>query len=304
MDQPTLITLLGPTAVGKTQMAAALAYELEAEIISADSRQVFRRMDIGTGKDLSDYKWKGRQIKYHLVDVAEPGEEFSVYRFRQEFEKAFDDIVSEKKIPLMCGGTGLYLDSVLSDYDLRIVPADIAFREEAQNRSMDSLLRELMDLQPLHNTTDSKDRDRLIRALEIARYQFQNPYQAHKKHRDIVLGLRFERTEIRRRISSRLHERLNLGMIEEVRNLIADGISIESLMNYGLEYKYVTQYLTGKLEYDRMTSLLETAIHQFAKRQMTWFRRMESNGIKIFWMEGEDGFDENLQKAKEFIKLA
>lgn len=304
MDQPTLITLLGPTAAGKTKMAAALAYELEAEIISADSRQVFRRMDIGTGKDLADYKWEGEYIMYHLVDVADPGEEFSVYRFRREFERAFDDIVTRKKVPLMCGGTGLYLESVLSDYDLRVVPVDAAFREEAQNRSMNSLLQELMELQPLHNTTDSKDRERLIRALEIARYQFHNPYHTQKKYKDIVLGLRFERTEIRRRISSRLYERLNLGMIEEVRKLIDDGISIDSLLNYGLEYKYVTQYLTGKHDYESMTSLLETAIHQFAKKQMTWFRRMERNGIKIFWLEGEDGFDENLQKAKDFIRSA
>ncbi len=304
MDRPTLITLLGPTAVGKTKMAAALAYELHAEIISADSRQVFRRMDIGTGKDLADYEWNGKAVKFHLVDVAEPGEEFSVYRFRKEFNTAFDDIVNRKKVPLMCGGTGLYLESVLKDYDMRMVPADEGYRKEAENRSTESLAEELRKIQPLHNTTDIEDRERLIRALEIARFHKLNPYNQENERRDIVLGLRFERNEIRKRISLRLQERLQNGMIEEVRSLIDEGVAPERLLMYGLEYKFVTQYLTGKIDYNSMFSLLEIAIHQFAKRQMTWFRKMENHGIKIYWMEGEDGFDENLHKAKEIIELA
>lgn len=302
MNRPALLTLLGPTAVGKTKMAAALACNLDAEIISADSRQVFRRMDIGTGKDLADYEWNGKAVKYHLVDVAEPGEEFSVFRFRNEFNNVFHDIVSRKKMPLMCGGTGLYLESVLKDYDLRIVPADENFRMEAENCSMESLVEELRKLQPLHNVTDIEDRERLIRAIEIARFHKENPYKKEDLRNDVVLGLRFDRTEIRRRITLRLFERLQSGMIDEVRSLLDEGVPLERLVMYGLEYKYVAQYLSGMLQYDEMAALLQTAIHQFAKRQMTWFRRMERNGINIFWLEGEDGFEANLKKGEDFIK--
>lgn len=302
MERPALITLLGPTAVGKTKLAAALAVEIGAEIISADSRQVFRRMDIGSGKDLADYEWNGKAVKYHLVDVAEPGEEFSVFRFRNEFNNAYQDIISRKNMPLMCGGTGLYLESVLRDYDLRVVPSDDDFRKEAENCSMESLAEELWLIQPLHNTTDIGDRGRLIRALEIARFRNQNPFKPTDKRNDIILGLRFGRAEIRKRITIRLHERLKNGMIEEVEGLLKIGIPAERLLFYGLEYKYVTQFLTGQLPFDEMANSLETAIHQFAKRQMTWFRRMERNGIRIFWLEGEDGFNNNLGKAVEFVK--
>ena len=302
MNRPALITLLGPTAVGKTKMAAALACNLDAEIISADSRQVFRRMDIGTGKDLADYEWNGKAVKYHLVDVAEPGEEFSVFRFRNEFNIVFNDIVSRKKMPLMCGGTGLYLESVLKDYDMRIVPADESFRLEAENCSKESLVEELRKIQPLHNVTDIEDRERLIRAIEIARFHKENPYKKENSRKDIVLGLRFDRTEIRRRISMRLQERLQNGMIDEVGSLLDEGVPVDRLLMYGLEYKYVAQYLSGMLQYDEMAALLQTAIHQFAKRQMTWFRRMERNGINIFWLEGEDGFEANLKKGEDFIK--
>lgn len=292
---PPLIVLLGPTAVGKTQLAARLAHKINAEVISADSRQVFRGMDIGTGKDWDDYIVNGERVLAHLIDIAEPGTEFSVFSFMKHFVPVFEDIQSQGKYSLVCGGTGLYLEALLKGYDLVDVPVNEDFRNEAENISTEELVHRLTKYRKPHNTTDILSRERLIRALEIE--VFRSSYKQERKYdfsASKVFGLRFQRPEIRRRISKRLRERLENGMIEEVKELLSMGIDPAMLLNYGLEYHYLTRYLLGELEFNTMAGLLETAIHQFAKRQMTWFRRMEKGGIHIHWLEGEEGTDKNL----------
>lgn len=299
-----LITILGPTAVGKTTFAAHLAVALDAEIISADSRQVFKGMDIGTGKDLSDYKLENRVITSHLIDIAEPGTEYNVFQFKRDFDAAYSLISAKQKTPILCGGTGLYIESVLLGYDMLEVPVNNMLRQELDQLSNEKLIDELATLRPLHNTTDSFDRDRMIRAIEIEKYKLACPLQNAENdfRKTPVLGIRFDRKTIRERISSRLYQRMNEGMLDEVRGLINNGLTIERLKFYGLEYKYVAMHLAGELSHNQMISLLNTAIHQFAKRQMTWFRRMEKKGIQICWLEGEDGLQYNLQKALDYIK--
>jgi tRNA dimethylallyltransferase len=298
-----LITLLGPTAAGKTSLAAILAAELNAEIISADSRQVFRGMDIGTGKDLKDYQVDGVPVPFHLIDIADAGEEFSVFQFRSEFVSAWESIRSRGRQPLMCGGTGLYLDSILRSYALEPVSEDPVLRSELSSKSDEELIHLLQTLRPVHNSTDSLDRERLIRAVEIAmKTKDAGPSELPDFSKTPVLGLTFERKVLRDRITVRLHQRLREGMIDEVQSLLNCGISHERLCFYGLEYKVVSQYLSGQLDYEQMSGLLNTAIHQFAKRQMTWFRRMEGKGVKIFWLRGEDGIEENRAKALEYLK--
>ncbi len=299
-----LVTLLGPTAVGKTTFAVQLALELDAEIISADSRQVFRGMDIGTGKDISDYKITNHVISSHLIDIAEPGTEYNVFQFQQDFQVARDLIISKGKSPLMCGGTGLYLESVLLGYNLVDVPVNEVLRQQLSELANDELIKRISSYRPLHNTTDILDRERLIRAIEIELYKQQNNHQqlAIDFVHTPVLGIRFDRKTVRERITTRLRQRLNEGMIEEVQHLLDQGISKEQLMFYGLEYKYLTLYLSGEISYNEMFRLLNTAIHQFAKRQMTWFRRMENKGIKIFWLEGEVGPELNHAKALNYLK--
>jgi len=302
--QHSLITILGPTAVGKTTFAAHLALELDAEIISADSRQVFKGMDIGTGKDLADYKIGDRIIANHLIDIVEPGSEYNVFQFQKDFERVWSDITSRQKTPVLCGGTGLYLESVLLGYEMNEVPVDENLRIRLSALSDNQLVAELSLLRTLHNTTDILDRERLLRAIEIELYKQANQQNQSKKNflNTPVLGLRHNRKIIRERITSRLTQRLQEGMIEEVQLLLDKGISIERLKMYGLEYKYVTLFLTGELTYNQMFTLLNTAIHQFAKRQMTWFRRMENKGVQIFWLEGEDDANINMQKAVSYIK--
>jgi tRNA dimethylallyltransferase len=299
-----LITVLGPTAVGKTTFAAHLAFALDAEIISADSRQVFSGMDIGTGKDLRDYVISGHIIPSYLIDIAEPGTEYNVFQFQRDFKAARNSIISMGKTPILCGGTGLYLESVLLGYNLVEVPVDEILRAQLAALSIDELIKKISMSRPLHNTTDTLDRDRLIRAIEIENFKQHNENQRIEIDfsQTPVFGIRFDRKIVRERITARLTQRLNEGMIEEVQNLLNRSISKEQLMFYGLEYKYVTQYLSGELTYNEMFRLLNTAIHQFAKRQMTWFRRMENKGLKITWLEGEDGMQMNLNIAINFLK--
>ena len=302
--QYPLITVLGPTAVGKTAFAAHLALAVDAEIISADSRQVFRGMDIGTGKDLGDYKIADHIIPSHLIDIAEPGTEYSVFEFQRDFLTAYTSIVERGKTPLLCGGTGMYLESVLLGYNLVEVPVNEELRRELSFLPNDELISRISSYRPLHNTTDILDRKRLERAIEIELYkqQHQSDYIENDFNHTPVFGIRFDRKTVRERITSRLTQRLNEGMIEEVQKLLDKGISKERLMFYGLEYKYIALHLAGKLDFIQMIALLNTAIHQFAKRQMTWYRRMENKGIKIFWLEGEDGLVVNLEKAINQLK--
>lgn len=281
-----LLTILGPTASGKTRLAVALATELDAEIISADSRQVFLGMDIGTGKDLHEYGG----VPYHLIDILEPGAEFSVFAFQRLFREAFDRIAGRGRLPLLCGGSGLYLDAVLRGYRMVEVPEDAALRAELAGASDRELAELLRRQRPgLHNTTDLLDRRRTIRALEIARHEAGHPAQpegALPDLRPLVLGIRWERGELRRRITERLRQRLQEGMIEEVQRLHGAGVAWERLDYYGLEYRYVGAYLRGESNRNDMFQRLNSAIHDFAKRQENWFRKMERNGVAIHWLEG------------------
>ncbi len=289
-----LIVILGPTASGKTQLAAHVAARIGGEVISADSRQVYRGMDIGTGKDYEDYSVNGEKVACHLIDIAEPGEEYNLFRFRQDFELARKDIVSRGKLPILCGGTGLYIHSIIKNYSMEEVPEDPVLRENLFLKDMDELRTMLHDLKTPHNVTDLEDRDRLIRAIEIARSEYSVPVQgdrgpgkpSRQEGNVFVFGIRYEREMIRKRISNRLQIRMEEGMIDEVNALLDRGLKPEQLEFYGLEYRYVTQFLTGKLTYQEMFSKLNTAIHQFAKRQMTWFRKMEREGVEIKWIEG------------------
>ncbi len=280
-----LITILGPTATGKTRIAVQVARALKGEIISADSRQVYRGMNLGTGKDLSEYG----EIPYHLIDIADPGREFSVFDYQRSFFRAFDEIRWRGKMPILVGGTGLYLESVLRGYRFREVPQNENLREELSGLTFADLQERLRKIKPvLHNTTDLTDPRRLIRAIEIASSPPADPDPEGKETNvvPIVFGIKWERNMLRRRISRRLQERFDQGMIEEVRGLLEGGISYDRLDFYGLEYRYVALYLKGELSRNDMVQKLNSAIHQFAKRQETWFRRMERNGITIHWVAG------------------
>lgn len=296
-----LITILGPTATGKTKLAAHLAAQVNGEIISADSRQVFREMNIGTGKDYDDYIVDGKQIPYHLVDIADPGDEFSVFSFRQNFINAFNKIKSENKIPILCGGTGLYIESVLRNYKLLEVPENKPLREKLSDKSENELTEILSSLKSLHNTTDTVNKERLIRAIEIETFYKNNPASelAIPDFTSTVFGLNYERKIVKEHITSRLKERLEGGMIEEVQSLIEKGITAERLKAYGLEYRYITQFLLNEISYDEMFNLLNIAIHQFSKRQMTFFRHMEKKGIKINWIDGNLSLEEKVNLIVE-----
>ena len=286
-----LIVILGPTASGKTALAAKLAYDLGGEIISADSRQVYRGMNIGTGKDLNQYNIDGKQIAYHLIDMIEPENEFSLFEFQKRFYEIFIMLTREKKLPILAGGTGLYLESVLAGYNMPQALPDEELREKLAKKSKSQLQQILMVLKPrLHNRTDLDDNQRLIRAIEIemARHIKENEQQGKPDIDAVVFGIRWERSLLRRRIELRLKERLEQGMIEEVKGLHDKGLSWERLDSFGLEYLYISQYLQNKMVFDDMRAKLTTGIHQFAKRQETWFRRMEKKGIAINWIEGND----------------
>ena len=282
-----LIAILGPTASGKTPLAAALAAALDTEVISADSRQVYRRMDLGTGKDLADYVVDGRHVPYHLIDIAEPGTKYNLFQYQHDFLQAYEDIRRRGRVPVVCGGTGLYLESVLGGYRLLPVPENPELRAALAGKSLEELTALLRTYKTLHNTTDVDTPKRAIRAIEIEEYYRHAPATERPFPRlnSLVVGVDIDRDERRARISRRLRQRLQEGMTDEVRRLLQEGIAPEDLTYYGLEYKYLTLYVTGQLPYDDMARQLETAIHQFAKRQMTWFRGMERRGYTIHWLD-------------------
>jgi len=284
-----MITILGPTATGKTKLAAAIAASLQGEIISADSRQIYRGMDIGTGKDIEDYVFEGTPIPYHLIDIADPGYEYNVFEFQKHFLTAYNNILAKKKQPILCGGTGMYIEAILKGYKLIQVPDDNALRKSFEDKSDNELVEILKTLkQGLHNTSDITDRKRIIRAIEIQTYYNNHPELDYSfpTIKNTTFGIHFEREIIRRRITERLEQRLKEGMIQEVETLLSKGITPDQLRFYGLEYKYLTNYVMGDIDYNTMFSQLNTAIHQFAKRQSTWFRRMEKHGITINWIDG------------------
>jgi tRNA dimethylallyltransferase len=280
-----LLTILGSTASGKTRLAVALARELSGEIVSADSRQVFRGMDIGSGKDLHEYG----DVPYHLIDILESGAEFSVFAFQRLFREAFEDIAARGRVPILCGGTGLYLDAVLRSYQMVEVPEDRSLRIELEERSADELSAMLCELRPQqHNTSDLRERNRTIRAIEIARFEREHGgrQEALPEVHSLTIGIRWERDELRRRITERLRQRLESGMIEEVQRLHEGGLAWEQLDYYGLEYRYIGAYLQGKLNRNDMFQRLNSAIHDFAKRQENWFRKLERSGVQIHWVSG------------------
>lgn len=287
---PDIITILGPTASGKTKVAATMAARIDAEIISADSRQVYRRMDLGTGKDLDDYVVDGRTIPYHLIDIAEPGTKYNVYEYQRDFLQAYQDIKARGKNVIVCGGTGLYLESILRSYRLSPVPQNPTLRKELSNKTLEELTDILKQFKTLHNTTDVDTPARAIRAIEIATYYQHTPVddRPFPTLSSYTIGIEIDRETRRKRISQRLRQRLEEGMVDEVKNLLDEGISPDDLIYYGLEYKYLTLHAIGKLSFDEMFTKLEIAIHQFAKRQMTWFRGMERRGIEIHWMKPEE----------------
>ena len=290
MPTTDFITILGPTASGKTGVAVKLAAEIDAEIISADSRQVYRRMDLGTGKDLEDYFINGKNIPYHLIDIAEPGTKYNVYEYQKDFLQAYNDIRSRGKKVIVCGGTGLYLESVLRSYRLSPVPQNPELREQLSGKSLAELTHILSQYKTLHNTTDVDSAQRAIRAIEIAEYYKHTPIddRPFPTLTSYVIGIDVDRETRRQRISARLKQRLDNGMVDEVKRLLAEGIPADDLIYYGLEYKFLTLYAIGKMSYEEMFRQLEIAIHQFAKRQMTWFRGMERRGINIHWMKPEE----------------
>ena len=297
-----LITILGPTASGKTSFAAALAYDLDTEIISADSRQVYRGMTIGTGKDLSDYLINEKLIPYHLIDICAPGEKYNVFEFQHDFHAAFSEIKEKGKLPILCGGTGLYIESVLKGYKLLDVPENPELRELLKDKSLPELEEKLKSYKKLHNKTEVDSAQRAIRAIEIEEYYLtQAPNQRDfNPINSLIIGIDIERELRRNKISQRLKSRLEEGMIEEVQALLESGLTPDDLIYYGLEYKYLTLYITQKISYQEMYDQLEIAIHQFAKRQMTWFRGMERKGFTIHWLNAEMPTDEKIQQVKNY----
>ncbi len=298
-----LITIIGPTASGKTPFAVELANKIDAEIISGDSRQIYRLMDIGTGKDLNEYTIGSKTIRHHLIDIREPGDKYTLYDFQKDFHIAYQDILNRNKTPLLCGGTGLYIESVLKGFELKKVPKNDFLRDSLQNKSLDELTVILSKHKKLHNTTDSDSKKRTIRAIEIAVFQQkQKPtFQDYKPIDSVIIGVYIDRDNRRNKISSRLKARIDEGMIDEVKNILSLGVAPEDLIYYGLEYKFATLYAIGQISYQEMFSQLEIAIHQFAKRQMTWFRGMERRGLNINWINALLPMDVKVHKAMELI---
>lgn len=295
------ICVLGATATGKTSLATELAFNYDAEIISADSRQIYRGMDIGTGKDLGEYTLHGKDIPFHLIDIADAGYRYNLYEYQQDFIKAWDDISSRGILPLICGGTGLYIEAVLKGYKLIAVPTNEDLRATLEGKSLEELSSILKTYKELHNTTEVDTTKRAIRAIEIEDYYKTNPTidTYYPDINPLIVGIKFEREERRERITQRLHARFEEGMLDEVRGLLDSGIPAEDLIYYGLEYKYMTQHLTGEISYDYMVEKLNISIHQFAKRQMTWFRKMEKDGFNIHWLDGHMSTEEKVERVKE-----
>ena len=312
-----MITILGPTASGKTPLAAALAAEIGGEIISADSRQVYRRMDIGTGKDLGDYTITNNQypitnnqypitVPYHLIDIREPGTKYNLFEYQQDFFDAYEDIRNRGAVPILCGGTGLYIEAVLKGYHLSPVPQNQTLRDSLEGKSLAELTQMLTELKAktgsnMHNTTDVDSCQRAIRAIEIETYNLEHPTPRRELPPvdSLLIGVNIDRELRREKITRRLKARLEEGMIDEVKALLDEGIPADDLIYYGLEYKFVTEYLIGQTSYDEMFTRLEIAIHQFAKRQMTWFRGMERRGFKINWIDATLPMEEKIERIKQ-----
>lgn len=305
-----MITILGPTASGKTSLAAALAARIDAEIISADSRQVYRGMTIGTGKDLDDYRQGDRLIPYHLIDICEPGTKYNLFQYQQDFHLIYNNIVARGVRPILCGGTGLYIESVLKGYALSPVPQNQALRDELADKSLAELTEMLEDLKRrnhsvMHNRTDVDTAQRAIRAIEIEIYNLEHPTDNRTLPPidSVIIGVDINREERRRKITQRLKQRLEEGMVDEIRQLLDRGIAPENLIYYGLEYKFVTEYVIGKTSYEEMFRQLEIAIHQFAKRQMTWFRGMERRGFTIHWIDALDPMDSKVAQIMDIAHI-
>ena len=299
-----LVTILGPTATGKTQLATALAARIDGEIISADSRQIYRGMDIGTGKDLGEYVVDGKPIPYHLIDIVDAGYKYNVFEYQRDFLKAFESVNQRGHLPILCGGTGLYIEAVLNGYKLLAVPDNQLLREQLATKTLDELTSILSGYKTLHNQTDVDTVKRAIRAIEIEEY-----YQTHEEEtveypelNSLIIGVGIDREVRREKITKRLKTRLNEGMIDEVKMLLDSGVQPDDLIYYGLEYKFVTNYLLGKLTFDELFTQLEIAIHQFAKRQMTWFRGMERRGFTIYWLDALKSMDEKLDEIESLLK--
>ena len=311
MVMQKMVTILGPTASGKTPLAAALAQQIGGEIISADSRQVYRRMDIGTGKDLADYlllvNGMPVNIPYHLIDICEPGTKYNLFQYQQDFFDAYNDIISRGAVPILCGGTGLYIEAVLKGYKLSPVPQNQALRDSLEGMALSELTEILTELKArtgssMHNTTDVDSCQRAIRAIEIETYNLEHPVPRRELPPvdSLIIGVNIDREARREKITRRLKARLEEGMIDEVKGLLAEGIPADDLIYYGLEYKFVTEYIVGKTTYEEMFTRLEIAIHQFAKRQMTWFRGMERRGFKIQWIDALQSMD---AKVRQILDL-
>lgn len=305
-----MITILGPTASGKTDVATHLAAKIQGEIISADSRQVYRGMDIGTGKDLEDYTVDGFKIPYHLIDIAEPGTKYNLYQYQKDFYTAYEDIKGRGVMPILCGGTGLYIEAVLKGYALSPVPQNAELRSRLDGKSLEELTAMLIDLKRktgsnMHNKTDVDTPQRAIRAIEIEAYNLEHPTELRTMPQvdSLIIGINIDREERRRKITNRLKQRLDNGMVNEIKGLLDSGIPAENLIYYGLEYKYVTEYVIGKLSYEEMFRQLEIAIHQFAKRQMTWFRGMERRGLNINWIDASLPMEEKVDRIVSMIGI-
>lgn len=306
MKRANLIVILGCTATGKTKLATHLAYRIKGEIISADSRQVYKGMDIGTGKDLSEFEVNENTIPYHLIDIKEAGEEYNVFEYQNDFLVAYRDIQQRKKMPILCGGTGMYLEAVLKGYRMLAVPENTKLRKELEQKNTDELVAILSEHKELHNTTDTIDRNRAVRAIELALFEQENEtlIKDFPKINSKIFGVYFDRENIKKRITERLKHRLkHEGMIEEVESLLASGVSADKLKFYGLEYKLITQFLLGEIDRKTMFETLNIRIHQFAKRQATWFRKMERNGFDINWIDGNLPLEEKIERINKKINL-
>lgn len=300
-----LLAIVGPTASGKTALAVQVAHQLHGEIISGDSRQVYRGMNLGTGKDLEEYVIDGDPIPYHLIDIVNAGEKYNLFQYQQDFLKVWSDCKDREVFPVLCGGSGLYMESVLKGYKLLPVPENQLLREELSTLSLSELAKRLAAYKKLHNITEIDTVKRAIRAIEIEEYYLTHPKEVPQfpEITPLIVGVDVDREVRRERITSRLHARLRSGMIAEVEHLLEQGVAPEALIYYGLEYKYLTLYITGTLSYDEMVEHLNVAIHQFAKRQMTWFRKMERNGIPIHWIDGRKPMSEMVEEVISLLRL-
>jgi len=298
-----LLVVTGPTASGKTSLAAALARKIEGEVISADSRQVYRGMNIGTGKDYEDYLIDDIPVPCHLIDIVDPGYKYNVFEYQRDFIKVYSTLREREIFPVVCGGSGMYVDSIITGYKMKEVPPDSGFRAKLEKKTMEELKLILSTFKNLHNTTDIDTKKRIIRAIEIEHFNQNkdNGNSLYPKIKSLIVGVTFDREVRRKRITKRLKQRLDAGMVDEVQSLIDQGVSTDTLIYYGLEYKFITLFLTGILTYNEMIRDLEIAIHQFAKRQMTWFRGMEKRGININWLDGNLPLRENVERVEELL---